>query len=624
AGAAGAPAAADEASVPAFSSAADAPSTIAADPLPGTSPFEPAPSLPATRVATVGEPAAVEAKRGRSGLRWALALVGVLIVAAVSLLIVSLVGGRPATSTAIGYMPATTFSYTEVRIDLPGDQRPKLASFLKAFPGFSDQSAIDPKLDDIFDRLVRAASKDKQSWTNDIKPWFGGQVAIGVGLPDSVSTSTMATSGANNSLVVVTITDRAKAIAWLTKSTEGLTINRSTHGDADLFIPAINSDAVAVAINDKVMLAGTTTALNAAIDSGGKGTLDQNVDVKAAIATLDKDYVMFGVVRIRAYAEAALKLMSVNQPGVLDKTQIDETTLALIPTWQAQSARFENDAIVASTVSPPWAIGYDSTNGPSDVLGHVPAKTILYFDLHDVGPTLNAIIAKFRVLEELKPAFAQFDQAVSLLGGSDAVFGWWGDTALVVTPLSDGTIGGGLVIHPRDAALADRLFSTLNGFIAIGGGSTGVVTRSEDHNGTKITILDLSAVPGVSSTSFPPGFKPEFAWATNADVAVMGYGSEFVKAVLDAGPGTSLGDDARFKGLLGRVGSENMGVSFLDIAAFRGLLEPIAQAQSTSDQWAYYTKEIQPYLKPIDAVIGAVRKDGNLDRGTGAFTVTGP
>ncbi len=86
----------------------------------------------------------------------------------------------------------------------------------------------------------------------------------------------------------------------------------------------------------------------------------------------------------------------------------------------------------------------------------------------------------------------------------------------------------------------------------------------------------------------------------------------------------SLVDDARFKGLLGRVGAENMGVGFVDVAAMRGLLEPLTQGQSSADQWSFYTREVQPYLKPLDALIGSIRKDGSLDHGTGAFTVTGP
>jgi hypothetical protein len=96
----------------------------------------------------------------------------------------------------------------------------------------------------------------------------------------------------------------------------------------------------------------------------------------------------------------------------------------------------------------------------------------------------------------------------------------------------------------------------------------------------------------------------------------MGYGSAFVTAVLDAGPGKSLADDPRFKALLGSVGADNLGMTFFDIAAIRGFIEPLAQAAVPADKWAYYAKEIQPYLKPLDAVISNVRKDGGLDRST--------
>ena len=157
--------------------------------------------------------------------------------------------------------------------------------------------------------------------------------------------------------------------------------------------------------------------------------------------------------------------------------------------------------------------------------------------------------------------------------------------------------------------------------IALGGSSQGLSSRTEDHNGTKITIVDLSGMPGMGSAGLPPGYRPEFAWATNADVAVVGYGTEFVKEVLDAGPGSSLGDDARFKGILGRVGAENMGVVFVDVTALRGLVEPLAQSTLPKDEWTKYTTEIQPYLAPLDAIISGIRKDNGLDRGTGALTV---
>ena len=264
---------------------------------PSASPYEPAESLPSTRVGTVADGGTFGAKEpsspGRTRLRWGLALVGVLIVALGSFAIVSLVGGRPSPSIALGYMPATTVSYSEIRLDLPGDQRQKLAAFLQAFPGFQDQSAIEPKIDEVFDRIVKAASKDSQTWTADIKPWFGGQIAIGAGVPDPTASSAMAMAGSEPGLVAVTVVDRAKAIAWLTKTAKGAPFQQSTYGDADLFTVTASGSADAtmsgaVAINDKVMLAGPTASVKAAIDSGGKGTFGQNDDVKAALATLER------------------------------------------------------------------------------------------------------------------------------------------------------------------------------------------------------------------------------------------------------------------------------------------------------------------------------------------------
>jgi hypothetical protein len=61
-------------------------------------------------------------------------------------------------------------------------------------------------------------------------------------------------------------------------------------------------------------------------------------------------------------------------------------------------------------------------------------------------------------------------------------------------------------------------------------------------------------------------------------------------------------------------------MSFIDIAAIRGLVEPLVQSAAPADAWAYYTREIQPYLKPLDAVISNVRRDGSSDRSIGVIT----
>src|SRR5919112_2159345 len=249
--------------------------------------------------------AATTSRRGRSSLRWGLALLGVLIVAAGTALIVSLAGGRPTASSAMGWMPSGTTSYTEVRLDLPGDQRQKLAAYLANFPGFKDQTQLEPKLDDVLDRIVRLASHDAQTWTTDIKPWFGGQVASGMGGSGEASASGMVgLAGRGMPLVVVSLTDRTKATDWLVRTigTSG-SMTRSSYNGADLFSSGSDEFRSAVAVTDTAFLLGSEAAVKAAVDSKGAGTLAQNEEMKAALATLDTDHVLFGVTRIRAQYE---------------------------------------------------------------------------------------------------------------------------------------------------------------------------------------------------------------------------------------------------------------------------------------------------------------------------------
>ena len=602
------------------------------------SPFEPAEPLPDTRLGTVGDAPTGDGaaaasptvtRRSPIGLRWGLAVVGILIVVAASALIVSLASGRPATSIALGYMPANISQYSEVRMDLPGDQRQKLAAFLANFPGFKDQAQVEPKINEALDKLVRAVTSDKQTYTTDILPWFAGQLAVGNGLPTG---STVAAAnplspgleGVSSTLIVVTIKDQAKAEAWLT-SVGGSGLLKASYNGADVWTPSNAGPlAIATAVTDKVLIVGSVTDVHAAIDTKGQGTLANDADFKAALGQVDRDYAVLSVIRMRPIIDNLVKTLSALRPGLLSGTQIDDTLIAMIPAWQMSLGRFENDAFVTTGAYPSYAIGYDTPNRRTSLLDHVPPKTIAWVEYHDVGPALKAFLDKFRALPETKGPFAQFDQALSILGGFDGVFGWWGDTAFVVTPAADGTIGGGLLIQPRDQAAATQLFTTFQTYLTIAAASAGVTVRVEDHDGTKITTLDYSAAPGMSSSSLPPGYKAEFAYAVSDGVVVFGYGRDWVASVLDTKPGASLADNDRFKSGLARVGAENIGSTYIDFNAIRALVEPLAQKMAPSDMWSTYQTEVKPYLAPIDTLIQALRRDGTLDRGTGAITVHEP
>jgi hypothetical protein len=571
-----------------------------------------------TDAGTSGDTAAA---RRASGIRWAVALGGVAVVVAATIAIVALASGRPATSVAVGYMPEDTLQYTEYRFDLPGDQRQKLAAFMAHFPGFDDQAIFDQKLDEVLDRILVAASNGEQAWTRDIKPWFGGVIAMGGGPLTAESAMTplagmaMSPLSGAGGLVVVTVKDPTLAASWV-QNVIGEGATTSSYGDATL-ITGPGGGQYVIGINGEAMLAGPDAAVRAAIDSKGDGKLADDAEFRAAFETVGGDYVSFGYFEVRAYVESALALAS-GSGSTLDQTTVDDEIVSMIPAWQSSVLRVEAASLVGESTYPSIDFGFAASNKQSSLAGHAPAGTIAYAEVHDVGAALNALLERLRGMADLREAFAQFDQAVGMVGGVDALIGWWGDAAIAVTELPDGSLGGGLLVTPTDAEQARQTFGMLRSFIVFGGGQAGIEIREVDHGGTPISIIDFSQAAGAD---LPPGVKPEIAYAVRDDVVVIGYGEDWVKSVLDAGPGASLADDGRYKAELARVGAQNIGLAFVDITAVRELIEPLVEEQIAADEWEFYETEILPYVRPFDALVSGARKDGSLDHISQTITV---
>ena len=144
-----------------------------AAPAPGADPAHVAPE--ATTQATATVPVTADARRpGRSRVRWLAAGALTLLVAATAAAATLLLTGSAGDPSVLAYTPAGTVAYSELRLDLPGDQQAELAEVMQAFPGFEDQAAFPTKLNEALDQLVNRATDGGQSWTQDIEPWFGG------------------------------------------------------------------------------------------------------------------------------------------------------------------------------------------------------------------------------------------------------------------------------------------------------------------------------------------------------------------------------------------------------------------------------------------------------------------
>jgi len=580
---------------------------------------------PAPAAAGVDAPPA-EPVRRRSGdrARWGVALLVTALIVGVGIGAFLVVSGQRSTSTVVGYVPDDSLVYGELRLDLPGDQRQKLGQFLSKFPGFRDQSTLEVKLDDVLDRLVKAVTDGQQDWTTKIEPWFGGQLGFSLSqLPTSVEPSAAEDGRA---LVVATVKDAAAARAWfedLAAQSDIGVLTTETHGGVELRLAGDGSVRAAVAFPDgKVMLAGDEASVRAAIDTRGNGTFGAGERFRAASSSLTGDslgYVYVDATRYLEWVEAFSDQLGAPMP-------MAGLSADLTPAWMIVRLQARGDALAFEVVTPHQDLGPDS-NSAGALAEHLPPSTILITDAHDYGATLLDLLRRLREDPQMAEGFAMVDEYLAIVGGEDGLVGWMGNTGIAVARNGD-SLHGGLVVKPTDRAKAERLLTTLRSFAQLGGGSLGITVREEDHLGTAVTILDAGSIGdiiGLAGGAVPapgpglPDGRVELAWAATDEIVVIGIGASFVRAVLDAGNGPSLADDARYRAHLGQVGTENMGSAWIDISAIRELIETLATTDP--EAFAAYERDFKPYLLPLDAYVQATVLDVPNDRSTIIVTV---
>jgi hypothetical protein len=586
-----------------------------------------------------GAPGEAQTARRRGRGRWFAALgIVALVVAGTAAATLMLTGTSPA-ATVMGYVPTDSVVYGEVRLDLPGDQERKIGEFLSKFPGFADQAALDTKLDEVLDRLISDASDGEQTFTADIKPWFDGEMGFAVGpLPDAAALTDPESAAADGrALVLLSIKDEALARAWFDEvmAESGTTGTTETYEGVQLTVftevEVTSAQAAFAIIDGKVAVAGDLASVKAAVDTGGDAGLSDDPAFAAATAAMDGDHVGFIYIDTQALVERALDLAS----GMESAPPVTDAMLALVPDWMAGRLRIESDALVIDGAFP----HVDGAPGPDTIRANgvadwAPAGTIMLAAGNDAGATVLETLELYRSDPNLAELFEGIDGATGILGGPEAAVGWIGDAGLVLA--QDGEdVEGGVIALPTDPDAARQLMTTVRSFATLGGGGQGITVREEPYAGTTITIIDLGSAQDLvgmagalggatlptepGAASLPEG-NVELSYAVTDAVVVIGSGPDFVKSVLDAGSGSSLADDARYQDLVARVGEEHTGVTFMDIAAFRGILEGFLD-EATAEDRAEYEESVKPFLVPFDAFIAASTVGGDLDTQHAVITV---
>jgi hypothetical protein len=595
---------------------------------PTPQPYEPAvawaPAVPVT-------PSASKPRRG-GRLRWAAAIAVVAVVLGASAAVAALITNSASQATVLGYVPPGTIVYSEIRLDLPGDQRRAAGEFLSKFPGFKDQAALDTKLDEVLDELIKKASDGDQTYTADIKPWFDGEVAFSLGpLPPADSLMTNPSSlDAFRALALLSIKDATAAQAWFDAEVAdaGATTTKETYNGATLTVIAEpNAPKAAYAVlGGKVVVLGDLTSVKAAVDTNGNSGFAAEPGPKAALASADGDHLGFAYLALRPLMDWSSDLTKAAAEG-LDGTAgavVSDSLLGVVPDWAAYWLRVESNALVMEATAPKPDKPFGPTeNRTSDVVDHIPASAVVVSVTHDLGATIETVLGLYASEPGIKDMLDQLDEALGLVGGKDAALGWLGDTAVVVNDVA-GTPEGGLIVVPTDKAAAERLITAMRTFIALGGGAQGITVREEAYGGTTITIVDLGDAGNLLGMGLTAGRIPltghlEIAFAVTDDIVVVGSGPSFVKHVLDTTKATSLASDDQYKQLADRVGA-GTGTSFVDITAIRGMLEK-AMATGDAAAKAKYETDVKPFLLPFDALYASSSNQGDLTSSTVIITV---
>jgi hypothetical protein len=589
---------------------------------PGAAAYE-ASVEPVATTGTPTAPVAVSPVPRPSRARWGVAGLVALVVVALSAAGLFALVGASSNAVVASWTPADAVVYVEVRGDLPGDQRQNLGRFLAHFPGFADQSSLETKLDETLDKLVDKASDGSHDWTKEIKPWFGGQVAVSMSTFPSMSmTDPAAGADSTRALLVVAQKDPKAAVAWLKSLITGPTTDETYKGLTLTIYTPDSGPKVAAAATGGVLLIGDDASVKAAVDRNGKDGLGAAKAFTSAMAGISGDQVTRTYVDLKAYFDAMTKL--VDSLGAGAGTGIDKTLLDKLPAWVAFGGRIEGDALVSDLVTPVVASAPKLDDHVSTIAGRLPASTVVLLELHQFDKLFTAQLAQLRSNPSTAESLKQVDAAAASVGGIEHLVGWIGDVGVVVT--SDGTTpGGGLVIVPTDAAAADKVVIELRNLVALTGSSSGVTTRDEAYGAGTITTIDFGDVAklnggGGAALGLPVTGHAELSFTVQGGVVIVGVGPAWVKSIVDVKAGASLADQSRYKDAIGRVEAKNASSLFVDLTAIRKLAEPVVSQLPDSN----YATEIKPYLQPFDVFVLSGWTAGDTNRARYVLTVTNP
>ncbi|HVM30432.1 MAG TPA: DUF3352 domain-containing protein [Candidatus Limnocylindrales bacterium] len=538
--------------------------------------------------------------------RWLLPLVGLVVVGLIAAaLVVVVLNMQPtadagATRAGYEYLPDRATIALELRLDLPGDQRQQLFSFVSRLPDMQGAAEVEEGLRELVEEAVADMTDGSGSYRDDVEPWFEGWMVVGMQLPENLMSSDEGAfvgvfGSRDRGLAEQAMIRLRPAAEWSAEAGPGgreIWTGRDRFDDGDLSGYAVTDDAVVFGASaDDVRRALEVKAGNlpSLLEVSRFGdALDRQPTSRMGMFWLDME---------------ALQDVLGSMPGgmMASPFQCDE-----LPQPRGMTGSLymrEGRAVIDVVADMPEGSSLPQMRD-SGLARHLPADTFFLTEIRDVGEsarkTLDCLRKNPTIGHELRDIEEGMGQRI------DQLIGWAGDVAIAAR--YDGNRAtGGLLIRVTDQGRANESMGQLRALITAMGGSD-VTVREEDYNGARLVSFDLGEDFG--NLAEPPLPTTSLAYAFRDDLLVIGVDASFARAVLDAEGGANLADtDAYREAIEAAGGASNGGQVYVSLVGSAALLDA-ALRMAGGDMMDEQLADFREVLGSMDSLAMVSRVDG--------------
>jgi uncharacterized protein DUF3352 len=567
------------------------------------------PAQPGAPDVGAGPPSGQRKKRNRTvaGI-----ILGVLAMAGVAFAALTLFNVFAGTHDVLAEkVPARSLLYVTAYLDPGAGQKVNLKDLAGKFPALQGRD-LGQSLSQGLDLL---AAQSGLSFSGDIEPWLGSQMALAFEAPSGPEPGFA---------LLVDSKDDGRATAAMSKveGTEqlggGMDWKSEPYRGVDVRVgqaaPGVTDRAYAV-VDNTVVVSTDPDVVHEVIDTiqGRSANLADDTTYQDTIEGLPKSVLGLAYVDMRSAVDllgggffsdsgASGGLVTPPSPTFAASASNQVTNpLTQLQAFKglgfslsAQKAGFELDFALdvdRSKLPPEQQAAFAEASNPGDALQSVPSRA--YGVLAFGG--VRQLVQSFVTQAQQNP---EFGTIVNRLGLQDVVDHLTGQAALEVGPGPTRLPGGAVLIGTNDATgmqrFLDRAATQLPTSSGPGGRSP---LQTQEYKGVTIHFA-AGALPDES------GVRPAYAVANG--FGILATSPDEVKAVIDAHAGSSITAAPTFKDAQAQVPQGNS-VLYLDVQAILQALGP-----QLSDIFGTQFSLVEPNLRPVKALIVTGETTGDV------------